>query len=176
MVSIDDLSDGPDHEYTIFAKPRNYKEGTVTKYIKVSFFAKDGTFFPKIVKQPLIVEEGLRYVYSGAVAPKLESHLLVSTWRNGRGVKVPLHLNNSLIVANIERLTFNLGPKKSEVVENTKDHSKWAISVSPFKRYVCVGSLNRKEQFGLQSLKKNFVTMKAHHAVKFDNRTTNRMN
>ncbi|KAH9365970.1 hypothetical protein HPB48_016625 [Haemaphysalis longicornis] len=82
-------------------------------------------------------------VYSGVVAPKLQSHLMVSTWRNGRGTKVPRHIKDGRIVDNIELLTFKLGPKKPEVVKNTVDHSKWAISHSPL-RYVCVGTLNRK--------------------------------
>lgn len=83
-------------------------------------------------------------VYSGVVAPTLESHLLVSTWRNGAGGKVPLHLNDSRIVANIEMLTFNLGLHGWVTVKNTADHSKWAISLlRRGDRYVCVGSLNR---------------------------------
>ncbi|XP_077528055.1 plancitoxin-1-like [Haemaphysalis longicornis] len=62
-------------------------------------------------------------VYSGVVAPTLQSHLMVSTWRNGKGTKVPRHINDGRLVDNIEELTFNLGEEEPVVVKNTVDHT-----------------------------------------------------
>lgn len=83
-------------------------------------------------------------VYSGIVAPKLESSLLVSTWRLGNVMKVPSYRdNNDLTVENVLKLTFILDTHESVVVNNTVDHSKWAISKDMAKPFVCVGTLNR---------------------------------
>lgn len=85
-------------------------------------------------------------VYSGLVAPKLKSSLLVSTWRLGNVIKVPSYRdNNDLTVENVQKLTFKLNTQESVVVNNTVDHSKWAISESMAKPFVCVGTLNRVE-------------------------------
>lgn len=83
-------------------------------------------------------------VYSRLVAPKLKSSLLVSTWRIGNVNKVPSYRdNNDLTVENVQKLTFKLDTQESVVVNNTVDHSKWAISESTDKPFVCVGTLNR---------------------------------
>lgn len=82
-------------------------------------------------------------VYSGVVAPKLKSSLLVSTWQNGNGGKIPPHQNGSLTVENIKELTFELDTEDSVVVNNRVDHSKWAISKDTAKPFVCAGTINR---------------------------------
>lgn len=82
-------------------------------------------------------------VYSGLVAPNLQSSLLVSTWRNGRGIKVPSHLNGSLTVENVVMLTFKLDKGVSVVVNNAVDHSKWVVSKDATKPFVCAGTINR---------------------------------
>lgn len=84
-------------------------------------------------------------VYSDLVARRLQSNLLVSTWRIGRGEKLPPIHGGGYLVANVQKLTFKIHGDISIDVNNTADHSKWAISNDSANRYVCVGTLNRKE-------------------------------
>lgn len=82
-------------------------------------------------------------VYSAIVAPKLKSNLLVSTWLNGRGAK-PGDFHGKYNVTDVQMLNFKLSDDNSIKVENTVDHSKWAISEGNETPHVCVGSLNHK--------------------------------
>lgn len=83
-----------------------------------------------------------RDVYSAIVAPKLKSDLLVSTWLNGRGAKLG-DFHGKYNVKDVQMLNFKLSDDNSIEVENTVDHSKWAISEGNETPHVCVGSLNR---------------------------------
>lgn len=83
-------------------------------------------------------------VYSDLVAPRLQSSLQVSTWRNN-GKPLPPYCEGDYTVVNIKKLSFNIGTGKPRVVENEHDHSKWAISSDSHRTYVCVGTLNREE-------------------------------
>lgn len=83
-------------------------------------------------------------VYSCLVAPTLRCSLLVSSWQNGAGGRVPNHCNGTFTVANVNvGMNFKLGVGVSKPVKNTVDHGKLAISNSKDNPYVCVGTLNR---------------------------------
>lgn len=83
-------------------------------------------------------------VYSQVLARKLETHLAASTWRNGRGYKLPSYCEG-FTVENVDTTKLAFGEGEDQVVyfNTTKDHSKWAISTVPANPYVCIGSLNR---------------------------------
>lgn len=83
-------------------------------------------------------------VYSQLLASSLETSLFASTWRNGPGGKLPPDCDG-FTVTNVDRtkLAFGRGGGQAFNFSTTEDHSKWAISMEPAKRYVCIGTLNR---------------------------------
>jgi len=78
-------------------------------------------------------------LYAGFVAPSLKQALNVETWQNGRGDE-PSSCKGAYHVQNIKQV------KLSNSVEfaNSKDHSKWAVSVSKSSDWICVGGINRQ--------------------------------
>lgn len=108
--------------------------------LATSLWDFDGTEFKSFAKHGNHDED----VYSDLVAPGLESSLRVSTWSR-TGDLLPPHCDGRYSVVNIQSLSFNLGTGNPVVVQNTKDHSKWAISSDKDKHYVCVGTLNRED-------------------------------
>lgn len=79
-------------------------------------------------------------LYENFVAPTLKSNLAVETWMNGSG---PLNTScratgNNWDVLEIRNLTID-----GNFIKETKDHSKWGITISPGKQWTCIGDINR---------------------------------
>lgn len=103
-------------------------------------------------------------VYEAAVGVTLRTDVLASTWRNGRGGKLPPACNGAgggPRVLDVLQMRFDQASSNASLAfDNTEDHSKWAVSL-PGKKwahdkvpergenddagYVCVGSLNRMQ-------------------------------
>lgn len=75
-------------------------------------------------------------LYSQLVAPTLQTGLLVETWI--RGSKIPSSCGSKYPVMNIQSLSFP-GREFTE----TSDHSKWGVSTSSSKPFVCIGGINQ---------------------------------
>ncbi|KAI1282103.1 Deoxyribonuclease-2 [Halotydeus destructor] len=91
-------------------------------------------------------------LYSLLVAPKLDTDLIVETWRRGAGT--PLESNctgGDFHVMNVD--TVNLPLVDSPVKETgawkyLSDHAKWAVAATADKPFTCIGDINRmKSQF-----------------------------
>jgi len=93
----------------------------------VSFtsFAKDGHWGEEL--------------YSDFVAPSLKQSLYVETWQNGQG-DLPSSCDGSYQVNNIKEVQVT----DECTFTNSKDHSKWAVSVEKSSDWVCVGGINRQ--------------------------------
>lgn len=102
-------------------------------------------------------------VYETAVGVTLGKDVLVSTWRNGRGGKLPPACNGVAgpRVLDVLQMRFDQASSNASLAfDNTEDHSKWAVSL-PGKTwtydkaeesggnsdvgFVCVGTLNRMQ-------------------------------
>jgi len=79
-------------------------------------------------------------LYEDLAEPGINSGMLIETWQNGSGGKmpsfcVPQYNYDSM---NVDEITFN-----SDVLwPETKDHSKWGISYD-IPNWVCIGDINR---------------------------------
>lgn len=80
-------------------------------------------------------------LYDNLVAVDLHSDLMVETWQKG-GEKDNLPTNCSVTykVYNVQNVTFPVG---GVYFLETKDHSKWAVSVDK-GGYTCIGGINRQ--------------------------------
>ncbi|KAH7972373.1 hypothetical protein HPB52_011513 [Rhipicephalus sanguineus] len=73
-----------------------------------------------------------RYVYETAVGITLGKDVLVSTWRNGRGGKLPPACNGVAgpRVLDVLQMRFDQASSNASLAfDNTEDHSKWAVSL-----------------------------------------------
>ena len=80
-------------------------------------------------------------LYSNLVAPHYNTDLLVETWQNGRGGKLPSNCSE-LTIENVQNLNLAEDPFKE-----TEDHAKWAISKSQYDALVCIGDVNRMVRY-----------------------------
>ncbi|XP_055895840.1 plancitoxin-1-like isoform X2 [Biomphalaria glabrata] len=97
-------------------------------------------------------------LYDSLVAPKLQTSLKVETWLNGQGTKLPSDCTSTYKVRNIRDVALSAQANFNE----TKDHSKWAISDQESSTiqfisekvqrhriqsspWVCVADINRME-------------------------------
>lgn len=83
------------------------------------------------------------------VAPKLGSSLLVKSWRQGAGSKLMSDCRQEFHVSNVDQMKISFS-SNSEVPDSgiwsyNRDHSKWAISESSEKPYVCIGDTKRMQ-------------------------------
>lgn len=118
-------------------------------------------------------------VYETAVGVTLGSDVLVSTWRNGRGGKLPPACNGvgGPRVLDVLQMRFDQASSNASLAfDNTEDHSKWAVSL-PGKTwtrdkadesggnnevgYVCIGTLNRMQS----QLRRGGETLCFHNAM-----------
>jgi len=79
-------------------------------------------------------------LYEDLAEPGIKSGMLVETWQNGSGGKMPSFCTPEYAYdsINVRELTIN-----SEVSwPETKDHSKWGISYD-ISNWVCIGDINR---------------------------------
>lgn len=80
-------------------------------------------------------------LYSGLVAPTLETDIAVESWRNGPN-PLPSSCNTTHKVENIESLSVRAA---STNFSTHHDHSKWVAALQPNKPFVCIGDINRME-------------------------------
>eukprot|EP01137_Pigoraptor_chileana_P025645 Opistho-2@95417 len=83
-------------------------------------------------------------LYSGLVGPNLKTDLIIQSWM--RPVEAS-YLKPSVAYEAINAITYR-EPTTGYTWTETRDHSKWAISLSPSKGIVCIGDINKqKSQF-----------------------------
>ncbi|KAF0290883.1 Deoxyribonuclease-2 [Amphibalanus amphitrite] len=83
-------------------------------------------------------------LYSGLVAPALETDLYAETWRRAPFSLPSYRYPDSYEVENVCSVRVIQGRSELDF-EYTKDHSKWAVSKDGKEPWVCIGDLNRME-------------------------------
>ncbi|CAG2167036.1 unnamed protein product [Oppiella nova] len=87
-------------------------------------------------------------LYSGLIAPHFMKDLLVQSWRNGAGEKLPSDCKDTYKVQNVDKIQIPDQSVKDIDWEYTEDHSKWGITSDKAKAYTCIADINRmKSQF-----------------------------
>ncbi|GIX88961.1 plancitoxin-1 [Caerostris extrusa] len=97
-------------------------------------FAKDGQF-----KED---------VYSSVIAPELRISLATETWRRGSGGFLPPNCRSNYTVIDISKINMRvkIGRRNQDLsFLSTEDHSKWAVSTTSSRNWICVGDMNRME-------------------------------
>ena len=86
-------------------------------------------------------------LYSTVISPKLDTPLIVETWRRGAGGVLASNCTKSAKshdVMNVAEMNLEVdGNKSTGTWQYIKDHSKWAISAESEKPFVCIGDINR---------------------------------
>lgn len=86
-------------------------------------------------------------LYSTVISPKLDTPLIVETWRRGAGGVLASNCTKSSKthdVMNVAEMSLEVdGGKSTGTWPYLKDHSKWAISAESEKPFVCIGDINR---------------------------------
>ncbi|XP_077986643.1 plancitoxin-1-like [Glandiceps talaboti] len=77
-------------------------------------------------------------IYADWLAPYFQSDMQSETWQDGRG-KTPSFCG-TYKVENIQDITFS----DDVVFKETKDHSKWAVTMGA-KSWTCIGGINRQD-------------------------------
>ncbi|CAN8002320.1 unnamed protein product [Ixodes hexagonus] len=102
-------------------------------------------------------------IYSSVLTGQVKNDLVVQSWRNGAGAKLPNDCSSNYTVTDVDSVKLTLDQGRSITFNTSEDHSKWAIAVD--KSTFCVGSMNRMEsQF-----------KRGGEALCFDNNLVNRM-
>jgi len=88
-------------------------------------------------------------LYSVYVAPKLGNNMFVETWRRGAGNPLNSTCKTNFKVNNINAMKIHFS-KDSKLSDSSdwpyiRDHSKWGMSDSSNKPFVCIGDINRME-------------------------------
>ncbi|XP_067662806.1 plancitoxin-1-like [Haliotis asinina] len=128
MASATFLSDNPSLAAVIDHK---FPKGATTG--KRQLTSIQGTPFLSFAKTAAFNDD----LYSGFVAPVLQSDLKTETWQDGRG-KMKSNCSSSFKVYNVQAISLPRGIHFKE----TKDHSKWAVSMTG--NWVCIGDINRQ--------------------------------
>ncbi|XP_022649492.1 deoxyribonuclease-2-alpha-like isoform X2 [Varroa jacobsoni] len=103
--------------------------------------AINGTAFTAFAKNGRLNKD----IYSGVLAPTLETNLFVESWQNGNGGKLFPDLLDKYKVVDVKEIALRVGQKVMRW-NSHEDHSKWAIGNET--DWVCIGSINRmKSQF-----------------------------
>jgi len=77
-------------------------------------------------------------LYDSLIATTFKTSLLVQTWRNGGKDTMDSNCTSKYTVHNVEEIEL-----EGFTWTETKDHSKWAVSTSPDRYWVCIGGVNR---------------------------------
>lgn len=102
-------------------------------------------------------------IYSSILTGQIKDDLVVQSWRNGAGDRLPNDCNSNYTVTDVDSVKLNLDQSRFIAFDTTEDHSKWAIAVD--KSTFCLGSMNRMEsQF-----------KRGGEALCFDNSLVNRL-
>lgn len=99
--------------------------------------SKNGRNFKSFAKSRHFNKE----LYADFIAPTLQVNLLVETWSHGAGNLPSDCFTSPWKVMNVRVVDV----LKDYQFETLKDHSKWAVSMTGDKDYICVGDINRQE-------------------------------
>jgi len=116
------------------------KWNTLPTASTIDIISKGGNTFSAYAKNL----EWNQDLYEGFVSPTLGLGLLVQTWREGPlDTLMPTFCTPNYTYDSINILTMEVHDLKSDASwPYTKDHSKWAITLSG-NPYVCIGDINR---------------------------------
>ncbi|XP_003746950.1 deoxyribonuclease-2-alpha [Galendromus occidentalis] len=98
--------------------------------------AINGTVFTAFAKGGPLNKD----IYSGVIAPALETDLYVESWRNGNGGRLPPDCFDKYKVTDIQKIALKVG-KGTMQWSSSEDHSKWAVGDRG--QWICLGSINR---------------------------------
>ncbi|KAK3919044.1 Plancitoxin-1 [Frankliniella fusca] len=87
-------------------------------------------------------------IYADWVAQDLKTNLQVETWNHGPGSKMQSECGKPFKVENIEGVSLD-----SISFRTGEDHSKWAVSSSDDKPWVCIGDINRMVKYAFLNSK-----------------------
>uniref|UniRef100_A0A914KG89 Deoxyribonuclease II n=1 Tax=Meloidogyne incognita TaxID=6306 RepID=A0A914KG89_MELIC len=95
----------------------------------------DGTKITSFSKHKRFAKD----LYYDLVAPELKSSFYTETWLVGPG-DLPSDCDTNFKIHNIQSIQFSK-PFDAIKFDNTKDHSKWAVS----QEIICIGDINRQK-------------------------------
>jgi len=122
-------------KYKILQSVINAEKPTETAKHEITLRSSGGVTFTSFAKDGKWGEE----LYTNFVAPSLKQSLFVETWQNGQG-DLPSSCKGAYHVNNIKEVQVS----KSVDFMNSKDHSKWAVSVGKSSDWICIGGINRQ--------------------------------
>ena len=116
----------------------NNDEGAMNK---VTFKSNMGKVFTSLAKNAKWEKD----LYEDAVAPFVQSDLLVETWMRPAEPSF-CSPDYKYDVVNIKHLDFGSTGAGASVFafKETKDHAKWALSSAPNSNWVCIGDINHQ--------------------------------
>ena len=126
-------------------EPKNKRAKTPGEKKTVPIASIGETAFTSFARSKKGAGEG--DLYEKFVAPTLKHNMFVETWRRGAGNPSPSSCQPQYKINNIEaiKIPFASGttPADSGSWPYIKDHSKWGMSDSEDKPFVCIGDINR---------------------------------
>lgn len=98
-----------------------------------------GRRFLSVAKRSILEQD----IYSAILAGLVRDDLVVQSWRNGAGDKLPANCSRSYTVTHSDLVKLSLPDRRSITFKTEEDHSKWAVAVD--RPVFCIGSMNRME-------------------------------
>lgn len=117
----------------------SFIRGSTMKESIVNVTSLAGTRFLSVAKRANLEVD----IYSSLLADQIMDDLVVQSWRNGAGTKLPNSCTSNYTVIDVDAVKLGLDDGRSVVFSTTEDHSKWVVAVD--KSTFCVGSMNRME-------------------------------
>lgn len=82
-------------------------------------------------------------IYAAVLTGLVRDDLVVQSWRNGAGDKLPANCSRSYTVTHADLVKLSLPERRSITFKTEEDHSKWAVAVD--RPVFCIASMNRME-------------------------------
>lgn len=82
-------------------------------------------------------------IYASVLTRLVRDDLVVQSWRNGAGDKLPANCSRSYTVTHADLVKLALPERRSITFKTEEDHSKWAVAVD--RPVFCIASMNRME-------------------------------
>lgn len=98
-----------------------------------------GRRFLSVAKRAILEQD----IYSSILTGLVRDDLVVQSWRNGAGDKLPANCSRSYTVTHSDLVKLSLPERRSITFKTEEDHSKWAVAVD--RPVFCIGSMNRME-------------------------------
>ena len=105
----------------------------------LQFESLDGTKFTSFAKTNSFGKD----LYTELVAPSLQVDLLTETWQNGQG-DLGSFCEGKYTVEDISEINIAFPGGTKYSFHNSNDHSKFAISKTADRPFVCIGDINRQ--------------------------------